>query len=92
MSQSIVQTVTGPVPAQNIGIADAHSHVWIDAVTGADPAAPRLDELDMLLHKLEAYAEAGGEAIVDCQPPGCGRDANRPIAVVTMARTTPCGV
>lgn len=76
MSQSIVQTVTGPVPAQDIGIADAHSHLWIDAVAGADPAAPQLNDEALLLDGLKAYSLAGGQAIVDCQPAGCGRDAN----------------
>jgi len=77
MSSFTVQTVTGPVPAQEIGATDAHSHLWIDAVPGADPAAPRLDDQEMLLPRLEEYIEAGGEAIVDCQPHGCGREANR---------------
>jgi phosphotriesterase-related protein len=72
-----VQSVTGPVPAHEIGLADAHSHLWIEAVRGADPAAPRLDDEDLILRRLETYAEAGGQAIVDCQPAGCGRNANR---------------
>jgi phosphotriesterase-related protein len=77
MLDAIVQTIYGPVPAKEIGYTDAHSHLWIDAVSGADPAAPRLDDENLILRGLEEYAESGGEAIVDCQPPGCGRNAGK---------------
>ena len=86
MPHSTVQTVTGPVPAQDIGIADAHSHLWIDSVAGADPAAPRLNNEELLLAGLEAFSQAGGEAIVDCQPAGCGRDANHLFRLSTASR------
>jgi phosphotriesterase-related protein len=77
MSSATLHTVTGPVRAEEIGIVDAHSHLWIDAMAGADPAAPRLDDEELLLAGLEEYSRAGGAAVVDFQPPGCGLDANR---------------
>ena len=77
MDQRFVRTVLGPVPPDELPFVDAHSHTWIDVVEGADPAAPRLNDEDLLLAGLEAYSHAGGRAIVDCQPAYCGRDGNK---------------
>ncbi|UCG23419.1 MAG: hypothetical protein JSW55_14895, partial [Chloroflexota bacterium] len=77
MSSATLYTVTGPAQTKEIGIVDAHSHLWIDAVSGADSDAPRLDDEELLLAGLGEYSRAGGSAVVDCQPAGCGRDANR---------------
>ncbi|MFW5941358.1 MAG: hypothetical protein ACOCXI_06135, partial [Chloroflexota bacterium] len=71
-----IATVLGPVPAEAIGITDAHNHAWIEAVPGADPGAPRLDDRTRIFRELKAYRAAGGSALVDCQPGGCGRDGN----------------
>ena len=75
MPQGLV-TVSGFVPLEEIGITDAHSHVWIDAVAGADPSAPVLNETAPILEGLAEFRAAGGSTIIDCQPPNCGRDAN----------------
>lgn len=68
-------TVLGAVPAENVGATDAHQHAWIERVIGVDPAAPRLDDLSVVRAGLAAYKAAGGSAILDCQPDGCGRNA-----------------
>jgi phosphotriesterase-related protein len=67
-------TVTGPVDPEAIKIVDAHNHVWINAVTGAAPGAPVLNDQYGIAAELGDYGEAGGDAIIDCQPGGCGRD------------------
>jgi 5-phospho-D-xylono-1,4-lactonase len=72
-----VCTVLGEIPYQSLGIADAHNHVWIDPIPGAAPAAPVLDQFDKLNAELKLYRAAGGESLLDCQPGGCGRNANR---------------
>jgi phosphotriesterase-related protein len=36
-----------------------------------------LDDEALILDGLMRYADVGGEAIVDCQPAGCGRDASQ---------------
>jgi phosphotriesterase-related protein len=77
MDQRFVRTVLGPAPLDDLRFVDAHSHTWIDVVEGADPAAPYLNDEDLLLAGLEAYSHAGGKAIVDCQPAYCGRDGNQ---------------
>jgi predicted metal-dependent phosphotriesterase family hydrolase len=77
----LVNTVQGPLAYDCLGITDAHNHMWIEAVPGSDPGAPVLDKFDPILQDLVEYREKGGGSLLDCQPPGCGRDANRLIAL-----------
>jgi len=72
-----VMTVTGPVPPEQLGLTDAHSHVWIDPPPGVPPGAPVLNQPDLILAELLDYRQAGGGAQIDCQPGGCGRDGRR---------------
>ncbi|HUE99375.1 MAG TPA: hypothetical protein VMN99_08970 [Anaerolineales bacterium] len=72
-----VMTVQGPRPYESLGITDAHNHMWINAVPGADPGGPVLNQFDPILKELIEYREKGGGTLLDCQPVGCGRDANR---------------
>ena len=69
-----VTTVLGPVAPSDLGIVDAHSHVWIEPVPGAAPDAPVLHDEAAITQELIQYWAAGGGAIVDCQPGGCGRN------------------
>jgi 5-phospho-D-xylono-1,4-lactonase len=70
-----VMSVLGPVEPQSMGVTDAHNHVWIEAVEGADPKAPVLTQREAILSELIQYRQAGGGGLVDCQPGGCGRNA-----------------
>ena len=70
----MVTTVLGPVEPGALGIVDAHSHVWVEAVHGAAAPAPILADFEPILAELRAFLRAGGGAIVDCQPGGCGRN------------------
>jgi 5-phospho-D-xylono-1,4-lactonase len=72
-----VRTVTGWEEPAALGITDAHNHLWIQAVPGNAPGSPVLDAADLILQELHDFRAAGGGAQVDCQPPGCGRDARR---------------
>lgn len=76
MAQQIM-TVRGPVDPQALGVIDAHSHIWIERVAGADPTAPVLDDAAAIAADLRAFRAAGGSAIVDCQPYKAGRAADR---------------
>jgi predicted metal-dependent phosphotriesterase family hydrolase len=76
-----VTTVEGPVPYEDLGITDAHNHVWISGVPGADPTGPVLNQFDAILRELVEYREAGGKTLLDCQPEGCGRDGNQLLAL-----------
>ncbi len=73
---SRVTTVTGPVAPERLGIADAHNHAWIDPPVGAPPAAPVLRDFEAIAAELADFRAAGGGAQIDCQPGGCGRNAN----------------
>lgn len=71
-----LQTVTGPVSPEAIGVADGHGHLWIEPPGGVDPDA-RLELADeaLITRGLEVFRAAGGNAVIDCQPGGCGREA-----------------
>jgi len=69
-----VQTVLGTVDHKSLGVTDAHNHVWIESIPGADPTAPVLDEEEKILEELRTYLAAGGESLLGCQPGGCGRN------------------
>ena len=72
-----VMTVLGPLSHERLGVTDAHNHVWISPVPGADPSSPVLDQFDSIQQELVEYRLAGGASLLDCQPGGCGRDGNR---------------
>ena len=66
-------SVTGLVGPAEMGITDAHSHLWIEPVAGALPGAPVLNQRELILAELGLYRRAGGGSVIDCQPGGCGR-------------------
>lgn len=76
-----VITVQGPLPSESLGITDAHNHLWIEQVPGADPSAPVLNQYQPILNELIEYRQKGGGSLLDCQPEGCGRDGNRLLAL-----------
>ncbi len=65
---------TGPIRLPETAIADAHNHLWIDPVSGADPQAPVLNNGELIRAGLKAFHRLGGSAVMDCQPAGCGRN------------------
>lgn len=74
--RGMVTTVLGPIEPGALGIVDAHSHVWVEPVPDALAPGPSLADREPILVELRAFREAGGGAIVDCQPHGCGRNGN----------------
>ncbi|MBP8973186.1 MAG: hypothetical protein KBH93_04855 [Anaerolineae bacterium] len=76
LAGALIQTVSGPLPAADVGLADGHAHVWIQPPDGTDPAA-RLDLHDeaAIRAELSDFRAAGGTLLVDCQPGEAGRDA-----------------
>ena len=69
-----VETVLGRRELPVGGLIDAHGHLWIAPPPGVPEDAPVLDREDAIAEELGAFAAAGGAAVVDCQPPGAGRD------------------
>jgi predicted metal-dependent phosphotriesterase family hydrolase len=76
-----VITVQGPLDYERLGITDAHNHMWIEPVAGADPRGPILNQFEPILKELIEYREKGGSTLLDCQPEGCGRDGSKLLAL-----------
>jgi predicted metal-dependent phosphotriesterase family hydrolase len=72
-----IMTVQGPVQYEQLGITDAHNHVWINHVDGVDGDSPVLDQYDLVVKDLVEYRQLGGASLLDCQPGGCGRDGKK---------------
>ena len=72
-----VRTVLGEIEINDLGITDAHNHLWISKQALEDAAAPVLDQRDKIVNELVAYRQLGGGTQVDCQPGGAGRDGNQ---------------
>jgi predicted metal-dependent phosphotriesterase family hydrolase len=81
-----VMTVQGPVPYEQLGITDAHNHVWIEPIRGVSEACPVLNQYDLILKELVEYRSWGGESLLDCQPGGCGRDGTKLLELSKSAR------
>lgn len=75
--QRSVMTVTGPVAPGELGITDAHNHLWIEPVGGIGENLPYLTQYDLQQQEIRAYRLAGGNAQIDCQPGFAGRNGNR---------------
>ena len=75
-----VTTVLGPRQLHE-GVIDAHAHIWIAPVPGGAPDAPVLDDEHAITTELRAFARMRGVALIDCQPPGCGRDPRRLVRI-----------
>jgi predicted metal-dependent phosphotriesterase family hydrolase len=81
-----IQTVSGPIPLENIKIADGYGHVWLTPPEGVHPDARLpLNDARAIEAELKDFRRAGGDTIVDCQPGGCGRDARM---LVKLAEVT----
>lgn len=73
-----VHTVTGPVPADRLGVILMHEHVLVDFI-GADQATPARYDADeavrVVLPHLKQVRGLGCETLVECTPAYLGRDA-----------------
>lgn len=78
------RTVTGLAAVEDVRLADAHGHVWIKPPKGVSGDA-RLELCDYAAIEAELadFRGAGGTTIVDCQPGGCGRDAQMLVRLAT---------
>ena len=71
-----ITTVLGDIAPGKLGFCQSHEHLTI---AGDSPIAGgserRIDDPEKSCAELELYYAAGGRAIVDAQPLGCGREA-----------------
>lgn len=74
----MIQTVKGPIPSSELGYCQSHEHLFIaDGPSARLVPSLRLDDFEKTSQELAAYRELGGASIVDAQPVGCGRMADR---------------
>lgn len=84
-----VETTLGPIEPQDLGWVDAHDHVIIDGgLTVLKEPDFRLDDVDRASEELTRWRKAGGGAVVDTMPFGCGRNV-RKLAAVSRATDVP---
>lgn len=77
-----VETTLGAIPAEELGRVNAHDHVIIDGGwTVVKEPDFRLDSVEKATEEVERWREAGGGAIVDTMPFGCGRNVDKLVAV-----------
>jgi phosphotriesterase-related protein len=82
----MIRTVRGDIAPESLGFCQSHEHLCI---TKGRPAQVNpdlcIDDPDKSARELTRYREAGGQAVVDAQPVGCGRD---PLMLETLSRTS----
>jgi phosphotriesterase-related protein len=82
MSERVVVTVLGPITPEQLGVTDAHDHLFLRS-----PALPgqEFDDVDSATDEVGAAQRGGLHAIVEVTPIGCGR---RPASMRAVAETT----
>ena len=71
-----VTTVSGDISPGSLGFCQSHEHVCITRGRSSEINPDLLIDDEMKsAEELRSYYSAGGRAIVDAQPVGCGRDA-----------------
>jgi phosphotriesterase-related protein len=85
---SVAQTVTGAVPAADLGVTMGHEHVLVDGWEMFRTYDAILDDESLAVEELRRFHDAGGSTIVDCTTDGLGRrpDALRRISEATGVR------
>jgi predicted metal-dependent phosphotriesterase family hydrolase len=78
-TDAVLPTVSGSIVRPGAGVRlDAHGHAWIAPPALAVEEVPALRDEPRLVAGLERFAHAAAPrraALLDCQAPGCGRDA-----------------
>jgi len=71
---AVVRTVLGDVAPEELGVCDAHDHLFIRSAMM--PPGQELDDYDAAVQEATLYAEAGGRSIIQWTPYGLGRRAD----------------
>ena len=78
LSSSKIRTVAADLPATELGHTQCHEHIWLGNGPGYEMnPALCMDDYGKSLQELRDYRLAGGATIVDAQPGGYGRDADK---------------
>jgi predicted metal-dependent phosphotriesterase family hydrolase len=80
-----VMTVTGPIPAERLGLTLMHEHLFLDLTRDMWTNNNFLNDPDLTAVELQRFKDAGGMTLVDQTNRGLGQD---PLAVKAMAERT----
>lgn len=83
---TFVRTITGDVPASELGATDAHEHLIIDR-SYATERFPHLllDSVAAAVEELNEFYQAGGRAVIDAMPANAGRNVEKLAEISTRA-------
>lgn len=74
----LVETTLGALGADSLGVINAHEHLIIDGgYTVVKEPDFRLDSVPKAVEELSRWRDAGGGAVIDTMPFGCGRDVRK---------------
>jgi phosphotriesterase-related protein len=71
----IITTVSGDINPSVLGFCQSHEHLSIARSFHTAGLQQYIDDPEKNISELMLYYSAGGRALVDAQPVGCGRDA-----------------
>jgi len=76
---SRIQTVSGPIAPERLGITLPHEHLYIQMwhLRGRNDYAGQFEDDGLLCAELNAFKELGGQSIVDCTVEGIGRQPEK---------------
>jgi phosphotriesterase-related protein len=83
---SKIETILGPISPNELGFTDAHGHLIMDRdlIVAKHPDF-KLAEVDKVAEEVNLFMQAGGRAMIEVSPLGCGRN---PRAMVEIAEIT----
>lgn len=83
----IIRTVLGDIPAEQIGVTDAHDHLIRSGgpEIKVDPAF-LMDDVDAAKKEFQRFLEVGGRTMVCMDPIGCGRNVKKMLEVAEAFR------
>jgi 5-phospho-D-xylono-1,4-lactonase len=82
LNQAVVMTVLGPIAPEQLGVTDAHDHLFLRT-----PALPgqEFDDAGRAIEEVSEARRGGVQAIAEMTPIGCGR---RPAGMRAVAEAT----
>jgi len=69
-----IETVLGPIDADELGMALMHEHIAIDRYAVTGDYNKRLRDEELIVLELQQFERNGGNTIVELTPPSLGRD------------------
>ena len=79
---ALIETTLGALPPERLGWVNAHDHVIMDGgYTVVKTPDFNLDNVDKAIEEMTYWQRAGGGAVIDAQPFGCGRNVRKLVQV-----------